>query len=173
MNAEADYHPPKSMASVQQVWKALEDAIWACTGLSPAVFFAAVSVAFAVYYAISGFFAHYSSPSSGTREEMESLPPPVQLGEITEEDLKAYDGSDPKKPLLMAIKGQIYDVSQSRFSSLLFMIIISFFSSYGFVGWLVGSLGGFVGLQGIWILFIFIFMGFCLFSWGGLEMGFC
>ncbi|XXG88051.1 hypothetical protein AAC387_Pa12g0316 [Persea americana] len=114
MNAEADYHPPKSMASVQQVWKALEDAIWACTGLSPAVFFAAVSVAFAVYYAISGFFAHYSSPSSGTREEMESLPPPVQLGEITEEDLKAYDGSDPKKPLLMAIKGQIYDVSQSR-----------------------------------------------------------
>ena len=41
--------------------------------------------------------------------------PPVELGEISEEDLKAYDGSDPKKPLLMAIKGQIYDVSQSRY----------------------------------------------------------
>ncbi|TRO75459.1 cytochrome b5 domain-containing protein, partial [Glycocaulis profundi] len=27
---------------------------------------------------------------------------------------KAYDGNDPQKPLLMAIKGQIYDVSQSR-----------------------------------------------------------
>ncbi|XP_065852832.1 membrane steroid-binding protein 2-like [Euphorbia lathyris] len=29
-------------------------------------------------------------------------------------ELKAYDGSDPNKPLLMAIKGQIYDVSSSR-----------------------------------------------------------
>lgn len=45
---------------------------------------------------------------------MEPLPPPVQLGEITEDELKQYDGSDTKKPLLMAIKGQIYDVSQSR-----------------------------------------------------------
>lgn len=49
---------------------------------------------------------------------MEPLPPPVQLGEISEEELKQYDGSDPKKPLLMAIKGQIYDVSQSRYFSL-------------------------------------------------------
>lgn len=45
---------------------------------------------------------------------MEPLPPPVQLGEIEEDELKLYDGTDPKKPLLMAIKGQIYDVSQSR-----------------------------------------------------------
>lgn len=40
---------------------------------------------------------------------------PVQLGDVTEEDLRAYDGSDPNKPLLMAIKGQIYDVSRSRY----------------------------------------------------------
>lgn len=39
---------------------------------------------------------------------------PVQLGDVTEEELRAYDGSDPNKPLLMAIKGQIYDVSHSR-----------------------------------------------------------
>lgn len=45
---------------------------------------------------------------------MEPLPPPVQLGEISEEELKQYDGSDSNKPLLMAIKSQIYDVSQSR-----------------------------------------------------------
>nr|KYP74888.1 Membrane steroid-binding protein 1 [Cajanus cajan] len=45
---------------------------------------------------------------------MPPLRPPVQLGEITAEELKAYDGSDLEKPLLMAIKGQIYDVSQSR-----------------------------------------------------------
>jgi membrane-associated progesterone receptor component len=30
------------------------------------------------------------------------------------EELAAYNGSDPQKPLLMAIKAQIYDVSQSR-----------------------------------------------------------
>ena len=45
---------------------------------------------------------------------MPPLRPPVQLGEITAEELKAYDGTDPEKPLLMAIKAQIYDVSQSR-----------------------------------------------------------
>ncbi|KAI8007296.1 Membrane steroid-binding protein 1 [Camellia lanceoleosa] len=50
-----------------------------------------------------------------SQEEMQPLPPPVQLGEVTEEELKVYDGSDPKKPLLMAIKGQIYDVTQSSF----------------------------------------------------------
>jgi len=36
------------------------------------------------------------------------------MGEVSEEELRQYDGSDPKKPLLMAIKGQIYDVTQSR-----------------------------------------------------------
>lgn len=45
---------------------------------------------------------------------MEPLKPPVQIGEVTEDELKDYDGNNPDKPLLMAIKGQIYDVSQSR-----------------------------------------------------------
>lgn len=45
---------------------------------------------------------------------MEPLKPPVQIGEVTEEELKDYDGNNPDKPLLMAIKGQIYDISQSR-----------------------------------------------------------
>lgn len=36
------------------------------------------------------------------------------MGDVTEEELRAYDGSDPNKPLLMAIKGKIYDVSRSR-----------------------------------------------------------
>ncbi|CAN6173963.1 unnamed protein product [Urochloa humidicola] len=35
---------------------------------------------------------------------------------IGEEELKQYDGSDPTKPLLMAIKGKIYDVTESRTS---------------------------------------------------------
>ncbi|XP_020108258.1 membrane steroid-binding protein 2-like isoform X1 [Ananas comosus] len=39
---------------------------------------------------------------------------PIQVGDIALEELKGYDGSDPKKPLLMVIKGQVYDVSQGR-----------------------------------------------------------
>ncbi|XP_043713761.1 membrane steroid-binding protein 1-like [Telopea speciosissima] len=45
---------------------------------------------------------------------MEPLSPSTELGEITVEELKAYDGSNPNKPLSIAIKGQIYDVSQSK-----------------------------------------------------------
>lgn len=80
------------------------------TGLSPVSFFTLCALFVGLYYLISGFFAapkHYSVP-------MEPLPPPVQIGEVSEQELAAYDGTDPKKPLLMAIKGQIYDVSQSR-----------------------------------------------------------
>ncbi|XP_068638520.1 membrane steroid-binding protein 1-like [Aristolochia californica] len=96
-----------------QLWETLKEAIPAYTGLSPATFFTVVALAIAFYYAIYGFFE--SPPPPRAREpveEKEPLPPPVQLGEISEEELKAYDGLDPKKPL-MAIKGQIYDVLQS------------------------------------------------------------
>ncbi|XP_058106689.1 membrane steroid-binding protein 2-like [Magnolia sinica] len=61
----------------------------------------------AFYYAVSSFFDSLPplQRSRDYEEKMEPLPPPVQLEEITEEDLKVYDGSDPKKPLLMVIKG--------------------------------------------------------------------
>ncbi|KAK1313736.1 Membrane steroid-binding protein 2 [Acorus calamus] len=98
------------------LWETLKEAIVSYTGLSPATFFSALALAIAFYYTVSAFFA--PPPPRPRRieefEESEPLPPPVQLGEITEEELKVYDGSDPKKPLLMAIKSQIYDVSQSR-----------------------------------------------------------
>ena len=58
----------------------------------------------------------HNTASRDLEPQMEPLRPPVQIGEVTEDDLKAYDGTDPEKPLLMAIKGQIYDVSQSRYS---------------------------------------------------------
>ncbi|MQM10869.1 hypothetical protein Taro_043770 [Colocasia esculenta] len=105
------------MAGALQLWETLKEAITAYTGLSPAAFFTILAVAVAFYHVLSGFFRSPAPVQRGIREpeeEMEPLPPPVQLGEITAEELKAYDGSDPKKPLLMAIKGQIYDVSQSR-----------------------------------------------------------
>ncbi|XP_010909477.1 membrane steroid-binding protein 1 [Elaeis guineensis] len=102
--------------AVAELWGTLKHAIEAYTGLSPATFFTVLALAVAFYYVVSGFFQ--PSPAPWKRElefeAVEPLPTPVQLGEITEEELKAYDGSDSKKPLLMAIKGQIYDVTQSR-----------------------------------------------------------
>nr|ACJ85430.1 unknown [Medicago truncatula]AFK47952.1 unknown [Medicago truncatula] len=106
------------MAGVQ-LWETLKESIVAYTGLSPTTFFAILALLFAVYYVLSGLFGYSSSdlhPQTRNfqEEELPPLRPPVQLGEITEEELKAYDGNDHDKPLLMAIKGQIYDVSQSR-----------------------------------------------------------
>uniref|UniRef100_A0A1J3CEZ3 Membrane steroid-binding protein 2 n=1 Tax=Noccaea caerulescens TaxID=107243 RepID=A0A1J3CEZ3_NOCCA len=100
-----------------QVWESLKETITAYTGLSPTAFFTVLALAFAVYQVVSGFFVspeEHRPRSAEVLQQSEPLPPPIQLGEITEDELKQYDGSDSKKPLLMAIKGQIYDVSQSR-----------------------------------------------------------
>ncbi|KAB2596657.1 membrane steroid-binding protein 2 [Pyrus ussuriensis x Pyrus communis] len=99
-----------------QLWETLKEAIVAYTGLSPATFFTVLALLVAVYHVASGLFgsSHDHRQLDRNMEEMQPLPPPVQLGEITEDELKQYDGSDAKKPLLMAIKGQIYDVSQGR-----------------------------------------------------------
>jgi len=120
------------MAGVQ-LWETLKESIVAYTGLSPTTFFTILALLFAVYYVLSGLFGYSSSdlhPQSRNvqEEELPPLRPPVQLGEITEEELKAYDGNDHDKPLLMAIKGQIYDVSQSRFNLTLnsYLLLYSF-----------------------------------------------
>ncbi|KAL6531319.1 Membrane steroid-binding protein 2 [Orobanche hederae] len=102
-----------------QFWETLKESITAYTGLSPATFFTVLAVGLTIYYVVSNLFGssddgHIQHRSRGFEEQTEPLPPPVQLGEITDDELKQYDGSDPKKPLLMAIKGQIYDVTQSR-----------------------------------------------------------
>ncbi|GMP73657.1 hypothetical protein CsSME_00031347 [Camellia sinensis var. sinensis] len=101
-----------------QLWETLEDAITVYTGLTPATFFTGLALGLAIYYVLSSLFGssgnNQRKSSRELQEEMQPLPPPVQLGEVTEEELKVYDGSDPKRPLLMAIKGQIYDVTQSR-----------------------------------------------------------
>ncbi|GFP82200.1 membrane steroid-binding protein 2 [Phtheirospermum japonicum] len=104
-----------------QIWETLKESITVYTGLSPATFFTALAAGLALYYLALNFFGSSSNDDGhghgghgGFEEKMEPLPPPVQVGEISDEELKEYDGSDPKKPLLMAIKGQIYDVSQSR-----------------------------------------------------------
>ncbi|XP_031503092.1 membrane steroid-binding protein 1-like [Nymphaea colorata] len=99
--------------AILQLWENLKEAITVYTGLSPAAFFTILALAVAFYHVVSGLFASPAPPPRARAME-EELPPPVQLGEVTAEELRAYDGSDPKKPLLMAIKGQIYDVSRSR-----------------------------------------------------------
>ncbi|KAG4984200.1 hypothetical protein AAZX31_10G224100 [Glycine max] len=101
-----------------QLWETLKEAIVAYTGFSPSTFFTVLALLFAAYYVVTGLFGssddHHHRHRHAQEEEMPPLRPPVQLGEITAEELKAYDGTDPEKPLLMAIKAQIYDVSQSR-----------------------------------------------------------
>ncbi|KAK6155742.1 hypothetical protein DH2020_009990 [Rehmannia glutinosa] len=104
-----------------QLWETFKESITVYTGLSPSTFFTAIAVGVALYYVVLNLSASSSSDdgqgehgSSGFEEKMKPLPPPVQLGEISVEELKQYDGSDPNKPLLMAIKGQIYDVTQGR-----------------------------------------------------------
>ncbi|BAT94196.1 hypothetical protein LR48_Vigan02g213100 [Vigna angularis] len=100
-----------------QLWETLKEAIVVYTGLTPSTFFTVLALILAVYYFVLGLFGTQPErprPRHTEEEEMPPLRPPVQLGEITAEELKAYDGNDTGKPLLMAIKGQIYDVSQSR-----------------------------------------------------------
>ncbi|KAL8534381.1 hypothetical protein ACS0TY_010410 [Phlomoides rotata] len=102
-----------------QLWETLKESITVYTGLTPSTFFTVLAVGLTLYYVVSNLFGssddrHVPQSSRAFEEQVEPLPPPVQLGEITAEELKQYDGTDPKKPLLMAIKSQIYDVSQSR-----------------------------------------------------------
>ncbi|ERM99056.1 membrane steroid-binding protein 2 isoform X2 [Amborella trichopoda] len=96
------------------------EAIPAYTGLSPVAFFTTLALMVGVYHLVCALFVSDPPPPNATSRsamEMMSMPvnlEPVQLGDVTEEELRAYDGSDPTKPLLMAIKGQIYDVTRSR-----------------------------------------------------------
>lgn len=82
------------------------------TGLSAGTFFTIIGLVVGIYYLILGLFA---PPPPVKYVPVQPLPPPAQVGELTAKELAAYDGTDPSKPLLMAIKGQIYDVSQSRY----------------------------------------------------------
>lgn len=114
-----------AMLAMAEWWESAAAAIVAYTGMAPEAFFTAVAVAAALYVAISfsGRLAREDrlparrreAEDDGEERAVRPLPPPVQIGEVTEEELREYDGSDPKKPLLMAIKGQIYDVTQSRY----------------------------------------------------------
>ncbi|KAJ8544157.1 hypothetical protein K7X08_028668 [Anisodus acutangulus] len=86
----------------------MTEIIFHYTGLSPTAFFTIVALMVVTYEVICGMFV---SPHDFVPIKTQ---PPLHLGDITEEDLWAYNGSDSQKPLLMAIKGHIYDVSTSK-----------------------------------------------------------
>lgn len=85
------------------------------TGLSPTAFFTILAAAVVVYKLVSSMFVAAEDYAAVKKANAYTVREPVQLGDdVSEEKLRGYDGSDPEKPLLMAIKGQIYDVSRSR-----------------------------------------------------------
>ncbi|KAF7054034.1 hypothetical protein CFC21_061805 [Triticum aestivum] len=111
----------------------IKDAVQAYTGLSPAAAFTVLALMLATYLIVSTLFvapdaaasapaAHPQPPQQQkqvTEAEAEAeepfvplFPDPVQVGEITLEQLRAYDGKDPAKSILIAIRGQVYDVSR-------------------------------------------------------------
>ena len=100
------------------LYATLVEAIDSYTGLTPVAFFTILALVVGAYRLVSGMFVAPETPQRKVVAPAE----PVQMGDMTLEELRAFDGSDPKKPLLMGIKGQIYDVSRSRCVSILFFI---------------------------------------------------
>ncbi|TVU47256.1 hypothetical protein EJB05_06849 [Eragrostis curvula] len=118
------------------VLQGIADAVQAYTGLSPAAAATILALMLATYLLVSSLFvapAPASAPpkppqqekkdeekeEKGHEEEEEAVmpfvyPDPVEVGEITLEQLRAYDGKDPAKQILIAIRGQVYDVSRGR-----------------------------------------------------------
>ncbi|KAL6649836.1 hypothetical protein ACP70R_014060 [Stipagrostis hirtigluma subsp. patula] len=114
----------------------IADALQAYTGLSPAAAATILALMLATYLLVSSLFVAPGAPSPAPpkppqqqpqekeqqqQEEEEAeqpvpfvFPEPVEVGEITLDQLRAYDGKDPAKQILIAIRGQVYDVSRGR-----------------------------------------------------------
>ncbi|EAY89797.1 hypothetical protein EE612_017101 [Oryza sativa] len=108
----------------------IAEAVQAYTGLSPAAAVTILALMLATYLLVSSLFvapdaAPPKPPPQRKEEEQQQqqqeeagafvpYPDPVQVGEITLEQLAAYDGKDPAKPILIAIRGQVYDVTRGR-----------------------------------------------------------
>jgi membrane-associated progesterone receptor component len=110
----------------------MEEITW-YTGLSPTAFFTIAFMMIVVYRTVSAMFVspedYNKPPVVSARTDPRFVDPepprePVQLGEITDQELRSYNGSDPSKPLLMAIKGQIYDVSAGRYRFRFFFCLL-------------------------------------------------
>lgn len=112
-----------------EIYVLLSETIHAYTGLSPAGFVTILSLMIGAYFLVSSLFVHPDSVAVAEKSTAASTPPPaptdqspspppalmaepVQMGEMTLEELREYNGSDRNKPLLVSIKGDVYNVSR-------------------------------------------------------------
>ncbi|CAL4914147.1 unnamed protein product [Urochloa decumbens] len=114
------------------VEQGIAEALQAYTGLTPGAAATILALMLATYLLVSSLFVAPAAPSPAAppkqpqqqredEKEGEEEPPmpfvysdPVEVGEVTLEQLRAYDGKDPAKQILIAIRGQVYDVSRGR-----------------------------------------------------------
>ena len=115
------------------VAQGIAEALQAYTGLTPGAAATILALMLATYLLVSSLFVAPAAPSPAAppkqpeqqREEERKgkeqeapmpfvFPDPVEVGEVTLEQLRAYDGKDPAKQILIAIRGQVYDVSRGR-----------------------------------------------------------
>ncbi|CAN6312970.1 unnamed protein product [Urochloa humidicola] len=118
----------------------IAEALQAYAGLTPGAAATILALMLATYLLVSSLFVAPAAPSPDAppkqpqqkredekeeekekEQEGEEEPPmpfvypdPVEVGEVTLEQLRAYDGKDPAKQILIAIRGQVYDVSRGR-----------------------------------------------------------
>ena len=110
----------------------IAEALKAYTGLTPGAAATILALMVATYLLVSSLFVapapapppkppqqqREGEKAQEEKEEEEPMPfvypDPVEVGEVTLEQLSAYDGKDSAKQILIAIRGQVYDVSRGR-----------------------------------------------------------
>lgn len=58
--------------------------------------------------------ARKTAVANGETPEEETFPDPMPPGDLTNEELRRYDGSNPALPILLAAKGRIFDMTRGR-----------------------------------------------------------
>lgn len=104
--------------------KAVKNERWSTTKLNvePTVIVGAVASAAVATWWVSGAderdkkakYAHWEAKEREYQEERERLAYIEPKETWREEELKAYDGTDEKGPLLMAVKGDVFNVWRGR-----------------------------------------------------------
>ncbi|CAN6301087.1 unnamed protein product [Urochloa humidicola] len=109
----------------------IAEALQAYTGLTPGAAATILALMLATYLLVSSLFVAPAAPPKQPQQKREDekekeqeggeeppmpfvYPDPVEVGEVTLEQLRAFDGKDPAKQILIAIRGQVYDVSRGR-----------------------------------------------------------
>ncbi|GJP61645.1 hypothetical protein CLOP_g18784 [Closterium sp. NIES-67] len=81
------------------------------TGLAPSTTVSLLVLIASIIYAVFSYVQHRAAP---VPPPVPGPPEPIKIGEITLEELSQYSGSDPEKPILLAIRGKIYDVTRGK-----------------------------------------------------------